>query len=229
MVSYFLRSDGTRIDLLRESHCQLCSKPIPLRFRDYGYCADCKTLKDRDDNVIIYAVSEYIYRDPDDKLTPINREIRKFKTDPSMADKLGECLIHVINKRYPDLLRCDLIIPVPTSDTSRGYNQAALLAEYTSEKTGIAYRNILTKSPDCPPQHTLKADRKCEDIAGKIHSLEDLRGESVLLIDDTAISCCTMRECTKILRKKGAGSIYGLVVGRGISRRHLEYLEKEDA
>jgi predicted amidophosphoribosyltransferase len=196
---------------------------------DYGYCSDCKTLKEREDNVVIYAVTEYIYRDPDERLTPINREIRKFKTDPTLADKLGECLVYIINKRYPFLLRCKSVIPVPTSDSTRKYNQAALLAEYISERTGITCRNILRKDPDCPPQHTLIADRKCEDITGKIQSIEELQGESVLLIDDTAISCCTMRECARVLRERGSGPICGLVVGRGMSRRHLEYLEKEDA
>jgi len=38
-----------------------------------------------------------------------------------------------------------------------------------------------------------------------------------------------MRECTRVLKQNGAVMVYGLAVGRGIDRKRLEYLEREDA
>ena len=45
MTNSFTRSDGVTIDLIRESHCKICSKPIPLSYKDYGYCIDRKRLE----------------------------------------------------------------------------------------------------------------------------------------------------------------------------------------
>lgn len=54
-------------------------------------------------------------------------------------------------------------------------------------------------------------------------------GSPYYSIDDTVISGCTMRECARVLKENGAGRVYGLVVGRGIDRKRLEFLEREDA
>ena len=229
MTLSFTRSDGVQVDLIRESHCKLCSKPIPLKYKDYGYCTDCKDFKNQEPEIIIYGVTEYIHKDPPEKLSAINREIRDFKHDRTLAEKLGECMVHVITHRYPHVCNVDFIVPVPSSNSTRGYNQATLLAEYVSCSINVPCEDILVKDPDCLSQHGLPAERKCVDIIGKIRSKRLIDGESVLLIDDTVISGCTMRECARVLKENGAGRVYGLVVGRGIDRRRLEYLEKEDA
>lgn len=64
---------------------------------------------------------------------------------------------------------------------------------------------------------------------GKDPTKRLIDGESVLLIDDTVICGCTMRECARVLKENGAGRVYGLVVGRGIDRKRLEFLERVDA
>ena len=196
---------------------------------DYGYCADCKALKNQEPGIVIYGVTEYIHKDPLEKLSAINREIRDFKHDRTLAEKLGECMVYVITHRYPHLNDVDFIVPVPSSNSTRGYNQATLLAEYVSRSINVPCEDILTKDPGCPSQHGLPADRKCVDIVGKIRPKRLIDGESVLLVDDTVISGCTMRECARVLKENGAVMVYGLVVGRGIDRRRLEYLEREDA
>jgi len=229
MTLSFTRSDGVNVDLIRESHCKVCSKPIPLNYRDYGYCMDCKDQKDREQELIMYGVTEYILKDPVERLSAINREIREFKHDRTLAGKLGECMVHVITHRYPHLRNVDLIVPVPSSNSTRGYNPATLLAEYVSLAIGVPCENILAKDPGSPLQHEQPADRKCVDIVGKIRPKRLIDGESVLLIDDTVISGCTMRECARVLKENGAGRIYGLVVGRGIDRKRLEFLERVDA
>ena len=229
MTNSFTRSDGVNIDLIRESHCKVCSKPIPLSYKDYGYCMDCKDQKDLEPELIIYGVTEYIQKDPVERLSIINREIREFKHDRTHSKKLGECLVHVITHRYPHLLEANLIVPVPSSNTTRGYNPATLLAEYVSAATGIPCEDLLSKDPASPRQHEQPAGRKCVDIVGTIRPKKLTDARTVLLIDDTIISGCTMRECARVLKENGAFTVYGLAVGRGIDRKRLEYLEKEDA
>jgi len=170
MTNSFIRFDGVKVDLIRESHCKICSKPIPLSYKDFGYCMDCKDQKDRQPELIIYGITEYVLKDPVEKLSAINREIREFKHDQSLAGKLGECLVHVINQRYPHLLEADLIVPVPSSNSARGYNPATLLAEYVSTATGIPCEDLLSKEPGSPLQHEQPADKKCVDIIGEIRS-----------------------------------------------------------
>jgi predicted amidophosphoribosyltransferase len=100
---------------------------------------------------------------------------------------------------------------------------------HVSAATGIPCEEILVKDPGSPLQHELPAHRKCIDIRGKIRPKTLTDARTVLLIDDTGISGCTMRECARVLKENGTVTVYGFAVGRGIDRKRLEYLEKDDA
>jgi predicted amidophosphoribosyltransferase len=90
--------------------------------------------------VKINAVGLYFLKTAENQLS---KEIWHLKSDPTIADKLGEGMVYVINTRYQDLKKMDIIVPVPSGDTKRPYNQAALLAIYVSKNIGIPYKDIL--------------------------------------------------------------------------------------
>ncbi len=224
MADDFIRSDGIKIELLPEPYCKWCSKPIPERYRDYGLCYDCNKRIERFEMpmVKINAVGLYFLKTAENQLS---KEIWHLKSDPTIADKLGEGMVYVINTRYQDLKKMDIIVPVPSGDTKRPYNQAALLAIYVSKNIGIPYKDILYKKEDYPAQHTVDLDAKENNIKGKIGCKEEITGLNVLLIDDAYITGATKNECARALKECGAVDIRCLVLGRAVDETHIKFIK----
>lgn len=224
MADDYIRSDGIKIELIPEPYCRWCSKPISRSYRDYGLCYDCNQRLGRSEipMVKINAVGIYLLKTAGNQ---ISKEIWQLKSDPSIANKLGECMVHVINTRYQDLKKMDIIVPVPPGDSRRPYNQAALLAKYVSENTGIQYRDILYKKENYPPQHSIDSNSKEDNVKGKIGCKEKITGIKVLLIDDTYVTGDTKNECARALKECGALDIRCLVIGRSVDETHMKFIE----
>lgn len=223
MADDFIRSDGIKIELIPEPYCSMCSKPIPKKYQDYGLCFDCnRKLKSGTPIVKICAVGLYLLKNTGNQLS---KEIWQFKTNKSLADKLGECMVYVINTRYQDLKKMDLIVPVPSGDSTRSYNQAALLAQYVSLNTGIQYNDILYKKENFPPQHSVDLNSKENNVKGKIGCKDKITGLKVLLIDDTYITGDTKNECARALKECGAIDIQCLVIGRSVDETHRQFIK----
>ncbi len=225
MADDFIRSDGIKIELISEPFCMWCSKPIAKIYRDYRSCYDCAQKLSRLEFPLlkINAVGLYFLKGADNQ---ISKEIWELKRNPSIADKLGECMVYVINNRYRDLKKMDIIVPVPSGDSKRPYNQAALLAKHVSRKIEINCKNILYKKENFLPQKEVKLEEKENNIKGKIGCREKITGQKVLLIDDTYITGDTKNECARALKECGAEEIRGLVVGRSVDKTHLEHIKK---
>jgi len=221
MSDSFIRSDGVKIDLIPEPYCKWCSKPIR---PEYLICANCNM---KHPLIEIRAVGIYTLHRPRDDQNQLSKEIWQLKDgDPSMADKLGECMVYVINNHYQYLKDVDIIVPAPVGDVKRGYNQAALLAKYVSENISIPCKDILYKTEEYLPQHNMITSlRKKENaIRGKIGCGEEITGKKVLLIDDVYVTGNTKNECVRALKDCGAGEILGLVIGRADDQSNREFV-----
>lgn len=141
-----------------------------------------------------------------------------------MADKLGECMVYVINNHYQYLKDVDVIVPAPVGNLERGYNQAALLAKYVSENISIPCKDILYKKEEYPPQHDISLQEKENAIRGKIGCREEITGKKVLLIDDVYVTGNTKNECVRALKDCGAGEIWGLVVGSADDQSNMNFV-----
>lgn len=224
MGNFFIRSDGVKIDLIPEPYCKWCSKPISVEYQDYGLCYDCNS---KPPLIKIRTVGIYPLHHPQDN--QLGREIWQLKDgDPSMADKLGECMVYVINNHYQYLKDVDIIVPVPVGNLKREYNQAALLAKYVSENIFISFKDILYRIEEYPPQHDIPLQEKENAIRGKIGCREEITGKKVLLIDDTYVTGNTKNECARALENCGAGKIWGLVIGRAVDRSHMDFIGSSD-
>ena len=197
-----------------------------MQYRDHGLCYDCNI---KHPLIEIRAVGIYTLHLPRDDQNQLSKEIWQLKDgDPSMADKLGECMVYVINNHYQYLKDVDIIVPAPVGDVKRGYNQAALLAKYVSENISIPCKDILYKKEEYPPQHDTSLQEKENAIRGKIGCREEITGKKVLLIDDVYVTGNTKNECVRALKDRGAGDIWGLVIGRSVDRSHMDSIGLSD-
>jgi len=125
-------------------------------------------------------------------------------------------------------LEADAIIPLPLHENRRrrrGYNQAALLAEGLSEELSIpSLDKLLVRWRDTRRQsETTSLKERLEHLEGAFRLSSgsrlpaELRGRTVLLVDDILTSGATMKEAAKPLLQTGLRPV-GLVAATGRDR-----------
>lgn len=118
--------------------------------------------------------------------------------------------------------RVDAVLPVPIYKKrlrQREFNQSALLAKHLAKGTGSTLvLDSLVKMKDTKPQVGLSSNERRENMrnAFGIQNREAIEGKDILLIDDVSTTGATIRECSKVLKKAGAGSIHALTLAHGM-------------
>ena len=106
----------------------------------------------------------------------------------------------------------DVMIPVPLHPkrlAGRGVNQAALLAQAVSLRTGIPVAEPLQRVRDTRPQSGLVRARRRENVADAFQMLPgaEVHGKRCLLVDDVRTTGHTAQACAGVLRGAGAASV----------------------
>lgn len=141
----------------------------------------------------------------------------KFQGLSMYAELYGEFLAKCIDENK---ISCDSITWVPLSRKRlrrRGYDQARLLAEALSRKKDIPCVPMLRKIRNNPAQSgTGDAKKRRENVKGVYEaiSLEEIRGKTVLLVDDIVTTGSTLSECASVLKKAGAKEVSAVTLAR---------------
>jgi predicted amidophosphoribosyltransferase len=118
----------------------------------------------------------------------------------------------------PALLREATIVPVPAHPArrrSRGFDQAALLAEALGARTGVAGRSCLERLDDGARQ--LGAGRARRRAGGRIEVR--CRGPApgvAVLVDDVHTTGATLDACARALRRAGARRVVAITYTRAL-------------
>ena len=113
-----------------------------------------------------------------------------------------------------EIPQVDAVIPIPLYKDrlrQREFNQSALLAKYTAKDTGASLLvDCLVKVKDTMPQVGLSSRERRQNIrnAFGVEKKELIKGKNILLMDDVITTGATVRECSRVLKKAGAGNIY---------------------
>src|SRR5256885_80550 len=116
--------------------------------------------------------------------------------------------------------RCfDAIVPVPlhpARQRERGFNQAALLAEWVSSHLGLPVRAALQRIHYTTTQTAFDRSERMQNLRGafRLRKKADVRNLRVLLIDDVLTTGSTLSECARILKDGGARSVYAATAAR---------------
>ena len=106
----------------------------------------------------------------------------------------------------------ELLIPVPLHRWriwGRGFNQAALIAQALSRRTGVPVAlDLLHRVKATPVLRGLGARGRTKAVAGAFaaapHAREALKGRAVVLVDDVHTSGATTDACVRVLKRAGA-------------------------
>lgn len=122
---------------------------------------------------------------------------------------------------FPDVV-IDEVCCVPADRKTirrRGYNHAAVLAEMVATRLNVPFNSeMLFKVGRNRPQHTLKRRDRMTNVKGIYTVNCDVKGKTVLLIDDIKTTGSTLNECSHILKKAKAKEVYTLtaLLGRNL-------------
>lgn len=137
----------------------------------------------------------------------------KYQGASELAQPLGDRLVKALRRANWQI---DALAAVPLftdREAERGYNQSALLSQRLALETGIRLRaDCLWRVRDTSQQALLRPEERQENVKGAFEATADVRGLSILLVDDVITTGSTLRECAIALREKGAASVYGIAV-----------------
>lgn len=152
---------------------------------------------------------------------PVERAIHRFKYEGwrALAAPLARLLGPEVEAARPGgPVALAVAVPLhPRRARDRGYNQSELLARQLRARHGLGHprRGRLVRVRDTPPQVGLDRVQRRANVAGAFAwQGPDLRGTSVLLVDDVATTGATLEACATALREAGAGTVAGLTVAR---------------
>lgn len=115
----------------------------------------------------------------------------------------------------------DLVMSVPLhkkKEYSRGYNQAYLISKALCRYLKLPERSYLLKRFKNTDTQSLldRSERRLNIMnAFKVTGSEEVKGKSILLVDDIMTTGFTLDECARMLKEAGAVSVTAAVVATG--------------
>ena len=148
--------------------------------------------------------------------TEIGRLILKYKYRGriDLADRLADRILALM-EQHTDLKAIDAIVPVPPS-TERLYDPVSLLGQVLARRLGVPLLNgALRKTRATARQKDMRTRaHKRANVAGVFTVQSNVRGKSLLVLDDLYDSGETLKEVTRVLKRAGARSVKVLALAR---------------
>ncbi|MDI6894282.1 MAG: ComF family protein [Bacillota bacterium] len=136
----------------------------------------------------------------------------KYGGERWLGAPLGEIVAGVGLATLP---RPDSVVPVPLTAgryRQRGFNQAEDLARAVGRHWHVPVIRALGRRRTGRRQAGLNRAARWENLAGTFVPLLDLRGATIILVDDVMTTGATLAYCTLALRQAGAARVDGLVL-----------------
>ena len=183
--------------------CRVCALPLPQAGLTCGQCL-------RRPPAFSQVVAPWSYRFPVDSLITRFKHAAKWPYGRLLGELLAQSLHHRFNDGLP---RPDVLLPVPLASRrlrQRGYNQAALLAQWLGHSLGIAWNeHALLRPQDTPAQQGLDAHARRRNLR-RAFSLADeaqVRGRHLALVDDVLTTGATAETLAGLLLDAGASRV----------------------
>lgn len=126
---------------------------------------------------------------------------------------IAKYLASLIAQTLKDIPKVDGIVFVPLSDKAlrkRGYNQSELLAAEVSKLAGISVLyGAVEKIKETPKQKNLTREKRFKNLQECFKAnKEQVRGKTLLVIDDILTTGATVDSMTQALKKAGTCAVF---------------------
>lgn len=212
--------------------CSHCSKDIV--FNDGKTCLRCGVRLTGEENYCSNCVSDANYFDRaysafsyDGNIVKVIHAL-KFGNMAGYARVLAGYLAYLVVKNDITFDEVCFVPMTAKSQKLRRYNQSQLLSQYFCDiLSKDCPKPLLVKVRETARQETLdKYSRKCNlDKAFAVDKQFNVKGKTVLVIDDVKTTGATLEQCARALKEAGAVRVYCLTVA---SREENVLVEKGD-
>lgn len=198
-VHSFCATCWARLEFLGASGCRTCG--LPLQATEAETCARCLAAPP----IVERTRAAVAYDD-----IPRSIALRlKYGRKVALAKTMARFMAPLCSGVPADAL----LVPVPLHPRrtwSRGFNQAALVAQAMAKRLGMrAEPRLLRRIRPTPPLKGMSLSARRRTVAGafQVAAGVDLRGRTIVLIDDVLTTGSTSEACAKALRKAGAARV----------------------
>lgn len=193
---------------IKPPYCKKCGKHI--NNSDDLYCYDCS----KNERSFIKGISLYEYDSVKESILTMKASFR-----PQTAEYYGKKLAEELGTELR-LLNVDAIVPIPLhkkKQKKRGYNQCELMAEPLSDMLNIPIRtDLLSRVKETKEQKKMGKNERQNNLVGAFHMQgNDVKLNTVLLLDDVYTTGATMENATRALHEGGVKNVYAVTAAIG--------------
>lgn len=190
--------------------CMKCGKEIGSREQEY--CADC--IRRKKSFTRGFALLNY------DSRAAVSMAAVKYHNKREYLDFYARAAALRFKKQFRQA-GIQVIVPVPVHASrlkTRGFNQAAVLAEKLSAELGIPWEELLIRVKKTDPQKSLGSAERLKNLRGAFEAEQEAgKWERVLLVDDIYTTGSTAEICSRALLKTGVKQVFvfAVCIGHG--------------
>ena len=215
-----------------ETICKDCEENLPvIKGEKCKYCGaeksrcNCKKHKLGFDGI----TSPFYYEDT------IKKCIIRFKFSNKfiLGTTLAKDMATAVKEDFQDK-KFDFICFVPFSKIQilrRNYNQSEVLAENLAKELKLPLYNVLEKLFETKSQHKMNNRGRKGNVFGvyDVKNGMNVKGKTILLVDDVKTSGSTLDDCAWILKIRGASEVYCVTAAiAGIKKKEETEAEKQE-
>ncbi len=112
-----------------------------------------------------------------------------------------------------------VLVPIPLHvrrKNWRGFNQAELICQILAKKFGCKTQNLLKRQVETKTQVGLTREERKKNIKGAFTlNSSNVRGKTIILVDDVYTTGATMGEACRLLKQSGARVVWGMAIALG--------------
>lgn len=197
------------LEFLEGRVCLKCGKGIGDEYSK-NICPDCETEK----RYFELAFSCFEYKDMGKTI------IHKLKYEN--CREVSKILARLMKQKLAEENSCfDAIVPVPihsSKEAVRGFNQAQLIALEIADGFGVPVWDCITRAKATADQFKLDRVQRIVNVhnAFSMNLLyNDVKYDTVLLIDDVFTTGSTANECSRILKEHGVQKVFVATAATG--------------
>ena len=203
---WLCRRCRSKIIKIKTPYCPKCKRIT----KNGQFCSNCR----KNISLTGIIISAY-YREP------LKETIHHYKYQ-GIRDLKNQLSDFIIDRLKNNLPRGEkILVPIPLykrKELERGFNQSREIAKKISSYFNIPLtENLLVRKKQTLPQINLRLKERSENIKDAFGLLpgREIKGKTILLVDDVTTSGATLNEAAKVLRQAEAKEIWGVVIAQG--------------
>ena len=215
-----------------EAICKECAESLPvIKGKKCKYCGAEKSRCNCKKHKLSYEgrTAPFYYEDCIKKSV-----IRlKFSGRLVLGKTLAKDMATAVKEDFGDK-KFDFICCVPFTNwqkINRKYNQSEVLAENLSKELKIPLCNIMVKLFETKSQHKMNTRERKGNVFGvyDVKNGINVRGKTILLVDDVKTSGSTLDDCAAILKIRGASEVYCVTAAiAGVKKKEEKTEDKKE-